>query len=133
MAWKQSASSFLSLFTSTGTLLCCALPATLAAIAGGAAVSVLISVFPWLIPLSIHKHWLFIIAALLLILNGIFIFRPQSKWVCKMTGDSGCEVAGRMTRNLFFISLTIYLVGAFFAYALAPLMQWAEASSGGFI
>ena len=30
--------NFLSVFTSTGTLLCCALPAALAAIAGGAAV-----------------------------------------------------------------------------------------------
>lgn len=40
---KQKASSFLALFTSTGTLLCCTLPAAIAGIAGGSAVVSLIS------------------------------------------------------------------------------------------
>ena len=57
---KEKVISFLALFTSTGTLLCCALPASLAAIAGGSAVVGLMSTFPWLAPLSQHKGWIFL-------------------------------------------------------------------------
>ena len=39
-------SSVLSLFASSGTLVCCALPALLVALGAGAALSSLVSVFP---------------------------------------------------------------------------------------
>jgi len=42
---REKIMSFFSLFGSTATLLCCALPATLSIIAGGAAVGSLISIF----------------------------------------------------------------------------------------
>ena len=46
--------SFLSLFTSTGTILCCALPALLVTIGAGAALSSLISTFPQIVLGDIH-------------------------------------------------------------------------------
>ena len=51
---KDKALSAVSLFTSSGTLLCCVLPAVVATIAGGAAVSSMLSAFPFLIPLSMN-------------------------------------------------------------------------------
>ena len=60
---KEKVISFLALFSSTGTLLCCALPASLAAIAGGSAVVGLMSTFPWLAPLSQHKGWIFLVGS----------------------------------------------------------------------
>ena len=118
---------FITLFTSTSTLFCCALPALLAVVAGGAAVSSLISIFPWLIPLSEHKDWLFVIAGFSMTLSGITIFKPKAKLVCLATGGKGCEVAGKFTRFMFFTSLAIFLTGVFFAYALVPLLQLFEA------
>ncbi|MCH2448546.1 MAG: hypothetical protein MK198_00220 [Gracilimonas sp.] len=89
--WKQKAFSFFALFTSTGTLLCCALPAAVAAFAGGAAVSSMISVFPWLVPFSANKEWIFLGSAIMLILNGILIYRPKGKMACNITGGKGAK------------------------------------------
>ena len=117
---------FFALFGSTSTLLCCALPALLATVAGGVALSALISAFPWLIPLSRNKDWIFAIAGILILLSGILTFRPQGKIACTLTGGKGCEVAGGFTRAIFFVSLGIYLTGGFVAYALVPLLRWVE-------
>ncbi|MCH7590213.1 hypothetical protein IIB34_04155 [PVC group bacterium] len=97
----QKLTSFFALFTSTGILLCCALPALIAALAGGAAVSSFVSSFPWLIPLSVHKNWLFLGAGILLIFSGTLTLRPKGKVACTITGGKGCEVAGRFTKLMF--------------------------------
>ncbi|MFQ6105244.1 MAG: hypothetical protein ACE5OP_13295 [Candidatus Glassbacteria bacterium] len=117
---------FLALFTSTGTLLCCALPAAIAAFAGGAAVGAFLTIFPWLIPLSRYKGWLLLVAGLLITFSGMVTLRPEGKVACSISGSKGCEVAGRFTKSLFWISVAIYLTGAFFAYGLVPLLRWLE-------
>ncbi|GMQ83159.1 MAG: hypothetical protein BMS9Abin05_2646 [Rhodothermia bacterium] len=124
---NRGAVNILSLFTSTGTLLCCALPAAVAAVAGGAAVASLISTFPWLIPLSANKGWLFLGSGLILVFSGILVFRPKGAVACSITGGEGCEIAGRFTKVMFWISAGIYSVGAFFAYAVVPLLRILDA------
>lgn len=119
--------SFFALFGSTSTLLCCALPAALAAIAGGAAVTTVLSTFPWLIPLSRHKEWIFLIAGLLIAFNAVLVFRPKGKIACSITGGKGCEVAGAFQKSMLWASIAIYGVGAFVAYALVPLLRLFEA------
>ncbi|MEO9885057.1 MAG: hypothetical protein ABJR05_00865 [Balneola sp.] len=121
--WQQKASSYLALFTSTGTLICCALPSALAAIAGGAAVTSMITNFPWLVPLSANKGWIFLGSGIMLVLSGILIYRPQGKTACSVTGGSGCEIAGRFTKIMFWSSVIIFSMGAFFAYGFYPLQQ----------
>ncbi|MFQ5569610.1 MAG: hypothetical protein ACE5G0_08035 [Rhodothermales bacterium] len=123
---KQKLASFLALFTSTGTLLCCALPSALAAVAGGAAVASFVSTFPWLVSLSQYKEWLFLSAGLMIALSGLLVYRPKGKVACRLTGSEGCEVAGRFTRVMFWSSAVIFTVGAFFAYALVPLLRLIE-------
>lgn len=118
---------FLALFTSTGTLLCCALPAAIAAVAGGAAVSSFVATFPWLIPLSVHKDWIFLAAGLLIFISGIFTLRPQGRIACSITGGKGCEIAGRFTKVMFWSSASIYMIGVFFAYGIVPILRWLEA------
>ena len=121
---REKIMSFFSLFGSTTTLLCCALPATLSIIAGGAAVGSLISVFPWLIPISKHHNWIFLIAGILLLINGIFVIKPKGKVACSITGGKGCEVAGSFSKWMFWFSVILYSIGAFFAYAYVPLMEF---------
>ena len=122
--WKQKTSSFFALFTSTGTLICCALPAAVAAFAGGAAVTSMISTFPWMVTLSAHKEWIFLGSGLMLILSGILVYRPKGKMVCSITGGEGCDIAGRFTKIMFWTSVIIYSTGTFFAYALVPIMRF---------
>jgi mercuric ion transport protein len=65
---------YLSLFTSLGTLLCCALPALLVLIGLGATVASVVSSAPWLITLSRHKNWTFTVAGLLIGANFLSYF-----------------------------------------------------------
>ncbi|MCH2449427.1 MAG: hypothetical protein MK198_04705 [Gracilimonas sp.] len=122
--WKQKASSFFALFTSTGTLICCALPAAVAAFAGGAAVTSMISTFPWMVTLSGYKEWIFFGSGIMLLISGILVYRPKGKMACSITGGEGCEVAGRFTKVMLWSSIIIYITGAFFAYALVPIMRF---------
>ena len=48
--------SYFSLFTSLGTLLCCALPSLLVLFGLGASVASMLSFVPWLVTLSRHKR-----------------------------------------------------------------------------
>ena len=121
---REKIMSFLSLFGSSATLLCCALPATLSIVAGGAAVGSLISVFPWLIPLSRYHNWLFLIAGILLFVNGVFVLSPKGKVACSITGGKGCEVAGSFSKWMFRFSIVLYGIGAFFAYAYVPIAKF---------
>jgi len=114
---------FGSLFTSSATLLCCAIPAVLSTLVGGAAVGAFVSTFPWLIPLSQQKNWLFLGAGILLTINGILILRPKGKVACAITGGKGCEVAGNFSKGMFWFSIALYGIGAFFAYAYVPIVK----------
>lgn len=119
----QRVASFFALFTSAGTLLCCALPSALAFIAGGAAVTSFVSIFPWLVTLSQVKGWLFLGAGLVLLVSGMLVFRPKGTVACRLTGGRGCEVAGRFSKAMFWAAATVYTTGAFFAYGLVPLLR----------
>lgn len=125
-SFKQKTASFLALFTSTGTLLCCALPSAIAAIAGGAAVASFVSTFPWLVSLSQHKEWIFLGAGAMILLSGLLVYRPKGRLACSLTGGEGCEIAGRFTKGMFWVSAGIFSVGVFFAYALVPLLRLFE-------
>lgn len=122
---QSRVASFLALFTSTGTLLCCALPSAIAAVAGGSAVVSFVSTFPWLVPLSRQKEWIFLIAGVMILISGLLTYRPKGKVACSLTGGKGCEVAGRLTKVMFWVSAGIYAVGIFSAYALLPVMKLA--------
>ncbi len=123
---REKIVSFLALFGSSATLLCCALPALLVVIAGGAAMGALLSNFPWLIPLSRNKEWIFLGAGVLLLFNGILTLRPKGKVACAITGGKGCEVAGNFTKGMFWFSILLYGIGGFVAFALVPILRFFD-------
>lgn len=57
--WRETLTPTLALFTSFGTLICCALPALFVALGMGAAVAGMVSAVPQLVWLSEHKLWVF--------------------------------------------------------------------------
>src|SRR3954470_255221 len=71
--------SYLSLFTSLSTLLCCALPSLLVLFGLGATVASVLSEAPWLVAMSHHKHWVFIIAAVLISSNFVYVYALAPK------------------------------------------------------
>ena len=66
-----------SLFASSSTLVCCAIPALLVAIGAGAALSSLVSVFPQIVWLSENKTAVFGLAGLMLAGSGILQWRNR--------------------------------------------------------
>ena len=120
---KDRALSVFTLFTSSGTLLCCVLPAVVATIAGGTAVSSMLSAFPFLIPLSMHKEWIFVLSGVLIGINGYLTFRKTNEIACDTeSGELGCTVTGRFNRRMFYLSSSIFLIGGFVSFLLTPIV-----------
>ena len=116
---------FLSLFTSVGTLLCCALPSLLVLAGLGATVASLLSAAPWLVALSRHKPWVFLAAGMAISANFIYVYRiaprlRQDLETCGTETASTCAAASRASAVVLWISAGIYAVGVFTAYFLGP-------------
>lgn len=120
--------SYLSLFTSLGTLLCCALPSLLVLLGLGATVASFLTAVPWLVALSHHKQWVFLIAGLLIAASFVYVYRiaPQLKAdgaTCSIeTGPTACDTATRLSRIALWISAAIYVVGFLTAYVLGLVL-----------
>ncbi len=120
--------SYLSLFTSFGTLLCCALPSLLVLLGLGATVASFLSAVPWLVTLSRHKSLVFLFSGVMIGGNLLYVYviapRLQSRGdVCPVDAPDACLSASRFSRVVLWISATIYAVGAFSAFALGPLLM----------
>lgn len=118
--------SYFSLFTSVGTLLCCALPSLLVLFGLGASVASMLSFLPWLVTLSHHKRWTFAVAGLLIVLGfvNMYLIAPRLKTgeACA-PGDPACGEASRLSRAVLWVSLLIYSIGFFVAYILGPILS----------
>ncbi|MDO8386837.1 MAG: hypothetical protein Q7T13_10620 [Polaromonas sp.] len=110
-------SSWVALFASSGTLVCCALPALLVALGAGAALSTLVSVVPGLVWLSEYKAPVFGIAGAMLAFSGALQWRnrfapcptdPALRHACLRTRKISARVYG--------LSVALYLVGGWFAF-----------------
>jgi hypothetical protein len=118
------AASLLSLFASSSTLVCCALPALLVALGAGAALSGLVSVFPQLVWLSEHKVGLFSFAGLMLLASGTLQWHNRTA-PCPVDPAlrAACERTRKTSRWVWTASVLLYLVGAWFAFAMP---WWAD-------
>lgn len=126
---------FLSLFTSFGTLICCALPSLLVLLGLGATVASFLSAAPWLVTLSRHKGWVFAGSGTLIALNFVYVYALAPKLrganqVCPVDEPSACRTADRVSRAVLWISAAIYIVGFFTAYLLGPILVWSESAAG---
>ena len=119
--------SYLSLFTSLGTLLCCALPSLLVLLGLGASVASMLSLVPWLVTLSRHKVWVFCISGALLLASFLqaYVIAPKlraQEEACA-PDELACSRAARVSKIMLWIATIIYLIGFFTAYMLGPLLM----------
>jgi hypothetical protein len=125
---RGGALSYLSLFTSLGTLLCCALPSLLVLFGLGATVASVLVEVPWLVALSHHKNWAFLVAGVLISGNFVYVYalaprlQAQSR-ACDPNDPSACQVASRFSRIVLWCSAVLYLIGCFSAYLLGPILM----------
>ena len=115
--------SFLTLFTSMSTLLCCALPALLVSLGLGAVMANLASNVPGLIWISEHKIGVFIFGGSMLAVNGTWLWINRNA-PCPIDPRlrEACMSGRRMSKIIYFVSLGVFATGAFFAY-VAPFLR----------
>lgn len=120
--------SYLSLFTSFGTLLCCALPSLLVLLGLGATVASFLSAMPWLVTLARHKIWVFTGSGALIAGDFIYIYwlslrvKVQGEACTIANGPTACDTATRLSRIALWVATVIYAVGFFTAYLLGPIL-----------
>ncbi len=116
-------SSWAALFASSGTLVCCALPALLVALGAGAALSTLVAVVPGLVWISEYKGQVFAAAGLVLVISGGLQWRnrfapcpldPALRRACLRTRQTSARVYGA--------SVLLYAVGGWMAF-VQPWLQ----------
>lgn len=119
----ESRFMWLALATSGATLVCCALPALLVSLGAGAVLASLVSTFPALIWISMHKTVVFALAGLMLAIGGWLQARPAA---CPADARlaAACARYKRISRVVYGSSVVLYVIGVFFAF-IAPAVTAA--------
>ncbi|MFL6414664.1 MAG: hypothetical protein ACJ74Y_03210 [Bryobacteraceae bacterium] len=124
---RSGALSYVSLFTSLSTLLCCALPSLFVLFGLGATMASILSQAPWLVTMSHHKNRVFLIAGSLIFGNFVYVYvvapKLQAKsGACDPNDPAACRTASRLSRIVLWCSAALYLIGCFTAYLLGPIL-----------
>jgi Sec-independent protein secretion pathway component TatC len=116
-------SSLVSLFASSGTLVCCALPALLVALGAGAALSSLVSAVPQLVWISEHKVGVFAFAGVMLALAGVMQWQNKSA-PCPVDPAlrKACLRTRKLSLRVYIASVVLFLIGGWFAFVQPLLM-----------
>jgi len=123
---KEGGVTWLALFASTGTLVCCALPIMLVTLGMGATVVAMTSTFPFLITLSLHKGWVFAGSGLMLALSGWLIYRPGRACPTDPGLEAMCIKAHVWNRRIYWTSVVIWGIGFFAAFLALPLRIYLD-------
>lgn len=124
-SWSNHPSlRWLTLFASSGTLLCCALPIMLVSLGFGAVVASLKLSVPGLLFLEQHKNWTLALSAAFLLFLAWLIWRPHQHCPSDPVLAQQCHRAKAWNKRIFFLSAAIWFTGFFFSTLLLPLRQW---------
>lgn len=120
---REAGAPALALFASTGTLVCCALPALLVTIGAGAVMAGLASNVPALVFLSAHKGWVFALAGLMLAAAwGVRYATRNAPCPADPAKAQACARLRTLGGVTLWIATGLMAVGAFFAFFAADLL-----------
>ena len=109
----------ITLFASSSTLICCALPALFVLLGAGATFASLVNFFPQLIIISQYKISISIFTGIILIIAGALIKR-SSLLPCPTDPDlrDMCLKTRKRSKVIYFASIGIFFFASFFTYIL---------------
>ena len=120
--WRQTILPTFSLFTSVGTLLCCALPALLVTLGMGATLAGFVGAVPWITAISDYKEWVFAAAAIMLVLATVMQWRARNApCPADPAKAKACMRLRKVSWGILIVSIFIYLTGFFFAFLAADI------------
>lgn len=118
---KEQGATVFTLFTTTGTLICCALPIIFVTLGMGATVAAMTSAFPFLIVLSKHKIWVFAFSGIMLLISGWLMFRSGRACPTEEKLARACSTAFKWNKRIYWASVIIWTIGFTAAYLLLPI------------
>ncbi len=115
-------SALVSLFASSGTLVCCAIPALLVSIGAGSALASLVSAYPQIVWLSEHKETIFAVSAISIAIGG---FQTLSNRHAPCPTDPelrrACLTLRKTSSRMYMVSLALFVIGGWFVF-IQPLI-----------
>ena len=120
---RDSIVNIFSLFTSSSTLFCCALPAIFVMLGAGASFASFISVFPFLITLSVYKIELTLFAFFMMGIAGYSNYKASFA-PCPIDPEQGrrCMRLRMQSRLIYYISCIILIFATIFTYIIPELI-----------
>ena len=119
---KSVLTSYLSLFTSFGTILCCALPSLLVSIGMGAIVAGFVGAFPQIVWLSENKILVFSLSGILILIScGLLYINRSASCPIDPNQAKACAVSRKWSIRIVALSTILWVCGFFFAF-LAPFI-----------
>lgn len=114
---NEKAANFFSLFASSSTLICCALPSLFVVLGAGASFASLLTVFPFLIVLSQYKLAISLTALTTIALAG-FAHYKTAHLPCPADPELGraCLQSRRLARLVYYVSVSIFAFATIFTY-----------------
>lgn len=106
------------LFTTSATLVCCALPLLFVSLGMGSAVASIASAAPWLIKLSLYKDWVFAISGVLIVLAAWSVMRSDRVCPTDPALAQVCATTDKWNKRFILLSAALWCIGFFAAYVL---------------
>ena len=117
---------WVSLFASTSTWICCALPILLVTVGAGATLAGITQQFPLLIVLGAHKTWMFAISGVLLTAAAGLTWRSGQHCPTDPVLAQQCQRMQRWNKRVLWVSMIIWLIGFVAAYLTLPLRMYLD-------
>ena len=116
---NERAANFFSLFASSSTLICCALPSLFVVLGAGASFASLLTIFPFLIVLSQYKVTISLIALATIALAGFANYKT-ARLPCPADPELGraCLRSRKRARVLYYVSVSIFVFATIFTYLI---------------
>ena len=109
-----------SLFASVAAFIACALPVLIAMFGPATAMAALTKTAPWLAAVE-HKHWIFGISGLLLLLAAVAIWHARCPHTLYPEITRQCRRVRHLNRWMLRISAGLWLAGILGAYIVTPV------------
>ena len=115
--WRQTILPSFSLFTSVGTLLCCALPALLVTLGMGATLAGFVGAAPWITAVSEHKGIVFTVSGILIASAAFMQWRTRNApCPADPAKAKACSRLRRASWAILGFAAFLFVTGLFFAF-----------------
>ena len=120
---REGIANAVTLFTTTGTLVCCAIPIVLVTLGLGSVVIGLTNTAPWIISLTKHKIWVFAGSSLLLATSAWMLYRPGRTCPADPELAKHCVMVDKWNRRVYWTSVVLWATGFSAAYLALPIAK----------